>query len=494
MLPVPSFLLPLAFVLVQAGIILFVPAASAGTAYIAMVAAPALAGVAALWRGWRERGPARMSWCTLSVAFFVWSLGAFGNLWHEWVEGRADEMYRDAMLLFNLAAVPITFLLASEWKGPGRVVARAIDAITALALCYAYFRLTMDTITVPIAPGSDDPAILVVWLIDAENLFIAVCALLRWYAAEDPAERNLFRALAMYAVVFFLIVYGNDHYAAGDPALGPQVGSVVTFAFALFAVFALRAPSKEVVRPVHNFLTRAVRASSPVMMARALLVVSLFLVRVDYPFGVIGILIAAVGYSLRNTMAHVRHVERGEAMQRERRELQTIAWTDALTGVPNRHFFDKELRRAWRSERRSGLALSILMVDIDHFKSLNDHYGHPAGDACLRAVARILQESLVRPDDILARYGGEEFIALLREADTTGAKVVAERLREAVRNLKIEHRASPFGIVTVSVGAASASCTSEAAAARLVEAADRALYEAKCAGRDQVGSQEVAVA
>jgi diguanylate cyclase (GGDEF)-like protein len=126
------------------------------------------------------------------------------------------------------------------------------------------------------------------------------------------------------------------------------------------------------------------------------------------------------------------------------------------------------------------------MIDIDHFKLLNDRYGHPVGDGCLREVARALQRALVRPDDVLARYGGEEFIVLLRDSPAASAQVVAERLRASVQDLRIQNAGSPERVVTVSIGVASAELTDEAVAARLVEDADRALYEAKCAGRNLV--------
>jgi len=233
-------------------------------------------------------------------------------------------------------------------------------------------------------------------------------------------------------------------------------------------------------------LTRAVHSASPLFLAGTLLIVSLFLIRVDYGFGAAGVLVAVLGYGLRSTAAQMRHIERADVLQRDRSELQAIAWTDALTGVANRRFLDRALAGGWRSERDASQSLSVLMIDIDHFKLLNDRCGHAAGDACLRAVAQALRLALVRPVDVLARYGGEEFAALLPEADAAGARVVAERLRSAVLALAISNPDSPLGIVSVSIGAASALLPPRASAAALVEAADKALYEAKCAGRNQV--------
>jgi len=230
---------------------------------------------------------------------------------------------------------------------------------------------------------------------------------------------------------------------------------------------------------------RMVRNGSPILLAVALLTASLFLIRVDYLWGCAGILIAVLGIGVRTTLIQVHQIEHREALRRKASALQIIAWTDALTGVPNRHFFTEALARTWRGERRPG-PHAILMIDIDHFKLLNDRYGHPAGDGCLREVARALQGALTRSDDVLARYGGEEFIVLLRDSPVVGAIAMAERLRVAVQNLGIENAGSPERVVTVSIGIASAELTDETAAVRMVEDADRALYKAKCAGRNQV--------
>jgi len=236
---------------------------------------------------------------------------------------------------------------------------------------------------------------------------------------------------------------------------------------------------------VSPLVVSVVRSGSPILLALALLAASLFLVRVDYLWGCIGILIAVLGLGVRVMLSQVLQMERANALQRETSALKTMAWTDALTGIPNRLFFTEALARLWRGER-SRERPAILMIDIDHFKLLNDRYGHPAGDGCLQAVAQALQRALVRPDDVLARYGGEEFIVLLRDNSESGVRVVAERLHAAVLSLAIENPDSPDRIVTVSIGAASAELTDENTAVRLVESADRALYEAKCAGRNRV--------
>jgi diguanylate cyclase (GGDEF)-like protein len=480
-----SLYLPLAFLSVQLIVLgCFGPSVTGPAAYILMVVAPLFAAAATLWRGHSHSTSLRSAWYAVSVAMTIWAIGAFVNLWQEMVLHHQNEMYRASILAFNLAVVPTTYLLASDWRLHGRQLLRVVDALVALTLGCAYFQYTWHMINDHSAPAEVGVAYLV-WLLDLQNLYLAAGALVRWYVAEDRDERDLFRALAAYTTIYFVVVFINDHYFAGNPAFGPQYGTLVTLPFAVLCSFALRASSVVPVRAVNATLVRMVRSGSPILLAVALLTASLFLIRVEYLWGCAGILIAVLGIGVRTTLIQVHQIEHREALRREASALQSIAWTDALTGVPNRHFFTEALARAWRGERRPGRQ-AILMIDIDHFKLLNDRYGHPVGDGCLREVARALQRALLRPDDVLARYGGEEFIVLLRDNSAAGAQAVAERLRATVKELRIENAGSPERVVTVSIGVASAELTDEAAGARMVEDADRALYEAKCAGRNQV--------
>ncbi|HET6787527.1 MAG TPA: diguanylate cyclase [Aquabacterium sp.] len=173
-------------------------------------------------------------------------------------------------------------------------------------------------------------------------------------------------------------------------------------------------------------------------------------------------------------------------------ELRRNANTDALTGVPNRRQFENLLDREWDRARRAGARLSLLMVDIDHFKLYNDHYGHQQGDDCLRVVAQTLQGLVQRPADTVARVGGEEFVILLPETDAAGAIHVAQRIVTGIAARHIPHDGSPASpVVTVSVGATTVRLGTDAGgvapsfrAPELVLSADQALYAAKHAGRN----------
>jgi diguanylate cyclase (GGDEF)-like protein len=167
--------------------------------------------------------------------------------------------------------------------------------------------------------------------------------------------------------------------------------------------------------------------------------------------------------------------------------LRELLSTDAMTGIGNRRRFDDALDREWRRCSRSGKPLSLLMIDVDHFKAYNDHHGHLQGDECLRNVAQLLVESVGRPADLVARYGGEEFVCLLPEIGEEGARAVAAKFMMGVARASIPHAALPADArLTISIGAATCNEVSRQTPGALVALADKLLYDAKRAGRDRV--------
>ena len=169
--------------------------------------------------------------------------------------------------------------------------------------------------------------------------------------------------------------------------------------------------------------------------------------------------------------------------------LETLATVDGLTGLANRRRFDERLLEEWGRAYRERSNLSLLMIDLDHFKDYNDQYGHPAGDECLRAVAHVLAAEAKRTTDLAARYGGEEFAMLLPNTDAAGCARIGERVLREIRDLGIAHRLNfPSRIVTASIGGSVCRPGVERSAghASLVEAADHALYAAKDHGRDRL--------
>ncbi len=166
--------------------------------------------------------------------------------------------------------------------------------------------------------------------------------------------------------------------------------------------------------------------------------------------------------------------------------LARLSSLDGLTGIANRRHFDEALDREWRSALRRKVAVSLILVDVDHFKKYNDHYGHQGGDDCLRQIAAALKVGAQRPSDLAARYGGEEFAVLLPDTDPAGAAVVAEHIRSRVADLDIPHAKSDTASrVTISIGIATLAPDAEGNPSTLVARADANLYRAKESGRDR---------
>jgi diguanylate cyclase (GGDEF)-like protein len=177
------------------------------------------------------------------------------------------------------------------------------------------------------------------------------------------------------------------------------------------------------------------------------------------------------------------------ALQRANRELERLAILDSLTGVANRRRFEQYLKQMWEFTLSTQKPLSLLLCDVDYFKSYNDTYGHPKGDMCLRAIADAIARSLRHEGDLVARYGGEEFVAILPETELSCALEIAQIIRQQLQALKIEHSGSRISnYITISIGIVSQIPDRHTSLQDLVKAADVALYQAKQDGRDRIAT------
>ncbi len=194
---------------------------------------------------------------------------------------------------------------------------------------------------------------------------------------------------------------------------------------------------------------------------------------------------------VRDLEAQVRRLqqeldERTQQLDAADKALRKLATVDGLTGISNHRHFRDFLETEWRRAVRDHAPLSIIMMDIDYFKTYNDSFGHQAGDECLRRVAAALAEGVGRPGDLVARYGGEEFVCVLGATDQDGALVLAERLRVRVEALALPHpRSLCSNVVTISGGIGSVFPVHGGNPDELVGEADRALYRAKREGRNR---------
>lgn len=191
--------------------------------------------------------------------------------------------------------------------------------------------------------------------------------------------------------------------------------------------------------------------------------------------------------TLANQGLETKVQQRTAELQAANQQLEIASNTDGLTGLSNRHKFDQVWAQEWQRAVRQGLPLAVVMIDVDHFKTYNDHFGHPAGDECLRRLAAVLARSVRRAGELAARYGGEEFVVVLPGVDENGALQEAERIRTEVFQLGIPHGGSSAApVVTVSLGVAARVPQRAEGLYQLLQEADDALYQAKNSGRNRV--------
>ncbi|WP_227815249.1 diguanylate cyclase [Nitrogeniibacter aestuarii] len=182
------------------------------------------------------------------------------------------------------------------------------------------------------------------------------------------------------------------------------------------------------------------------------------------------------------------HVE----LKRLRDHWQRLSTVDGLTQVANRRAFDDALAGAWRCGIRQQQPLALILADVDHFKAYNDHHGHAAGDQCLKTVASLMSSQVKRACDLVARYGGEEFVCLMPGVEIDGARLIAQRMCDAVRGHRMAHEHPDVdGLVSVSLGVAAIVPDTGFSPEHLLAQADQRLYEAKRAGRNRVCAGEL---
>ena len=202
---------------------------------------------------------------------------------------------------------------------------------------------------------------------------------------------------------------------------------------------------------------------------------------------IIALLTAYLAWAAKLRQSTERELEsKNQTLSQLNDQLKNQAMKDGMTGLANRRYLDEQVTRAIQASSRAQSSVAIIMFDVDRFKKFNDLYGHIQGDYCLQAVARELQLAQRRVGDVAARYGGEEFVLLLPDTDLVGAHLIAQKVLDAIRNLKYPHIGNETGVVTVSAGVASIVPNQSTTLEELYSMADKALYKAKNNGRDQV--------
>lgn len=462
--------LPLIYLLCHAlGLALF-PARAELLSFVFLIGAPLLAACVCLWRC--RRNDAAPAWIALALGLLLWASGMTINMVESVFLDNAATTPGLSLLLYVLYGVPLTFALASPVRETWQV--RVLDGVVAIVLGYLFF---VHTFSFASADGAEASGLgHLVAMFDVENGFIALFSLARFLASRSPDRRGFYRVQTVFAFAYLSVAAYINHVEPQDTGFGAYVDLVIDVPFLLLASLAAYFPKARTEVPVARGVVTMVQAASPLMLPMSLLVVSA-LITVKHPrLAIAGFVIATLGYGIRSVLIQLRAMA-------ERDELDAMARVDKVTGLANRREFDDALRREWNRARRSGEPLSLLMIDIDHFKRLNDAFGHQTGDLRLREVARALADTTTRALDVVARYGGEEFAVILPATRRQDAQHLAQIMRQAVQAQQL---AAPKGHVSVSIGVSAAEHIAGDDPAALLAAADAALYDAKRAGRNRV--------
>lgn len=202
---------------------------------------------------------------------------------------------------------------------------------------------------------------------------------------------------------------------------------------------------------------------------------------VPIQYGSYGLIVMAISRDIDDR----KQIEK--ALESSNLKLELLSRTDGLTGIANRRHFDEQYNLEFVRHRRLKNNLSLIMLDIDHFKTFNDLFGHLAGDVCLQKIAEVIQTSVLRPTDLAARYGGEEFICILPDTNLEGALVIAEKMRKNIETLSLVNKnIETSNHITASLGVVSINCDANETELEFLARADSALYKAKIAGRNRV--------
>ena len=338
-------------------------------------------------------------------------------------------------------------------------------------------------------------------------------------------SRLLIRVTCVLAAVL-AVARGVEQTATGFPVGGPAIAlALITIASVLLALLAWSSaferrflPFARVIVPVRNVLVAGCIAAAAAEGQREILMVlplllfgPFFFLGLSYRTALFTSVLTAASFvahaalyelalpvalrsiaflfiALAGCAIAARHLERlSRTSFLEARLISQLAQHDPLTGAKNRRVFDEHLARLWPQAVAERRTIAILLIDVDHFKAYNDHYGHQAGDGSLRQIAECLQSIVRGPLDVLSRYGGEEFVALLFDADIDQAMAIADRARRSVHEMGIEHRGSrTSATITVSIGVAVIEPSPARTPHGALQLADQALYAAKISGRNRV--------
>jgi diguanylate cyclase (GGDEF)-like protein len=455
---------------------------------------------ACIWRAWHCPRGLRVHWLLIAAAVISW-LFANGIVIASTLLNHPPSPTTATLddFFYFFYGIPLLLAISMPEKDKASRAFFLLELLQAAAAGYLAYVVLFGSLPFTNIPARPISQVSLVIVFDVQNLLLAVLATARLVAASrGSVERRYLAILTGYLWLYGISIAIFNHlvilssFQANHPVLSNVLASVADLPFLALALAALLLPN-----PVWHAqgaeektsLALLVDNARPIFFGFSLVILSAIVARRHLAVALGFIIGAFVVYGIRSALLQSRLQQTRIALEKANGRLGELAMQDGLTGVANRRSLNLRLETEWGRAQRSGKPLALIVMDIDHFKVLNDTYGHAIGDECLRHLVRALRSVLHRPGDMLARFGGDEFVALLPETDPPGAIHVAALMKEALGAHAWCGDGPPIPM-TISIGC---SCSEPHAGTveALFEAADKALYQAKQQGRDRVEFMEM---
>ncbi|MFC5864614.1 diguanylate cyclase [Acidicapsa dinghuensis] len=462
---------------------------SAETGYLFQIAAPITALAAVIWHARTITSRARGLWILLATALVLYSMAVPMLAWDEKVERLAFGAPSLANFALFFYGVPILFALSTPVEGEKLPLFSWLDAGQAFFAGYLTYVVIFasspffDTGIQPISKHLLD------FTYNVENLALVAGCAVRLLASPKGEEHGFFRTLLLYLAAYSASIAFYNHSMLAAMGRSPW-RFLVDASFLLLAllIFALPEPQPAVLRKdaTRSRLAIFFDHGSPIFFTIALTALGFVTLEHHFYTGVLAIGAGLAAYGIRTTVLQMRYMHIQQELRTAHDRLEELSLQDSLTGIANRRRFDQTLDSEWHRAMRVHSPLSLLLIDLDFFKNMNDTYGHRHGDRCLTRVAAALQSVASRSGDLIARYGGEEFAAILPVTHMDAARAIALRMKAAIEGLKITNPSEIGNYLSISIGICSCEAPVCGSPEALIESADRALYRAKQYGRNRV--------
>lgn len=433
-----------------------------------------------------SRSRARLGWSYLALACVLTAANTLSCLWvYRWQGASYDYAnISDYFYVLNYIAALLAVTWSKEEPPSGRLL--WIDLVL-LGICLLLsYVVLFDRLPFSDRLAQPVPADILVFSFNLMNGALVVFAIARLIGRSAQSYRAVFdRSLALFILLFEPIVCIYNLYFESQP--GPQ-DTLIALPFLVLWLITNRPRPEAVAEERRNSFALIIDSIGPAIFTAVAISLGVVVGQTHTWLGFWMVVSVFAMSAMRGAVRQSRYIRLQEQLLEANRTLEHISFNDGLTGIANRRRFDLVLGACYELAKRNGSPLSLLLIDIDHFKALNDSQGHLKGDECLIQVAGALRANILRASDLSARYGGEEFAVLLPETDLTHALTVAHRLLSAIEALRIHNPSASGPHLSISIGAASLDLKSMHSASQLVDAADAALYRAKHAGRARVRS------